>query len=74
MTMGVPLLRRAAAPDVTRLRKAMQRALACPTVANRLPELGVEPRNLSAAELGAFGQAEIARWAEAVKRSGAQVD
>jgi hypothetical protein len=29
---------------------------------------------MSAAELAAFGPAEIRRWAEAVRRSGAQVD
>jgi tripartite-type tricarboxylate transporter receptor subunit TctC len=52
----------------------MQRALASPAVATRLAELGVESRAIPASELAAFGQAEIQRWAEAVKRSGAQVD
>ena len=62
------------AAEVNKLRDAMARALALPAVAARLNELGVEPRALAASELAAFGQAEIQRWAEAVKRSGAQVD
>ena len=62
------------AADVARLRDGLQRALAAPAVASRLAELGVEPRSIPPGELAAFGQAEIARWAEAVKRSGAQVD
>jgi tripartite-type tricarboxylate transporter receptor subunit TctC len=62
------------AAEVTRLRDALQRALARPEVAARLGELGVESRAVPPAELAAFGQQEIRRWAEAVKRSGAQVD
>jgi tripartite-type tricarboxylate transporter receptor subunit TctC len=62
------------APELAKLRDAMQRALAAPAVAARLTELGVEPRAIAPAELAAFGQAEIKRWSEAVKRSGAQVD
>lgn len=62
------------AAEVARLREGLQRALANPAVANRLAELGVEPRSIPATELAAFGQAEIQRWAEGVKRSGAQVD
>ena len=64
----------APAADVMRLRDAMQRALARPDVAAKMTELGVESRPLAAAELLAFGPQEIKRWAEAVKRSGAQVD
>ena len=60
--------------EVSRLRDALQRALARPEVAAKLTELGVESRALPAAELQAFGAQEIRRWAEAVRRSGAQVD
>jgi tripartite-type tricarboxylate transporter receptor subunit TctC len=62
------------AADVARLRDAMARALALPAVAAKLAELGVEQRAMAPGELAAFGQSEIRRWAEAVKRSGAQVD
>lgn len=60
--------------DVSRLRDALQRTLAQPALAAKLAELGVESRLLPAAELQAFGAQEIKRWAEAVRRSGAQVD
>jgi hypothetical protein len=33
-----------------------------------------EPRALAPSELLAFGTQEVQRWAEAVKRSGAQLD
>jgi tripartite-type tricarboxylate transporter receptor subunit TctC len=64
----------ASAADVTRLRDAMQRALVRPDVAARLAELGVEPRAIAPSALASFGTQEIARWAEAVRRSGAQLD
>lgn len=60
--------------ELAKLRDAMARALAQPATAAKLNELGVESRTMTAAELLPFGQAEIRRWAEAVKRSGAQVD
>jgi tripartite-type tricarboxylate transporter receptor subunit TctC len=62
------------AAEGARLRDALQRALARPEVAAKLAELGVESRAVPATELAAFGQQEIRRWAEAVRRSGAQVD
>ena len=62
------------AADVARLRDAMQRAMVRPELMTKLTELGVETRALAAAELPAFGQQEVRRWAEAVRRSGAQVD
>jgi tripartite-type tricarboxylate transporter receptor subunit TctC len=60
--------------EVTRLRDALQRALARPDVAAKLAELGVESRPLAPGELASFGAQEIRRWAEAVRRSGAQLD
>ncbi|MBL8358990.1 MAG: tripartite tricarboxylate transporter substrate binding protein [Rubrivivax sp.] len=61
-------------PVMTKLRDALQKALARPDVAAKLGELGIEARTLAPAELTAFAQAEVQRWAEGVKRSGAQVD
>ena len=62
------------AAELVRLRDAMARALATPAVSARLNELGVEQRAIAHGDLAAFGQNEIKRWAEAVRRSGAQVD
>jgi tripartite-type tricarboxylate transporter receptor subunit TctC len=66
----------AATPPATlaRLRAAAAAVLAQPEVAGKLREQGVEQRPLKAEELAGFNQAEIAKWAELVKRSGAQVD
>jgi tripartite-type tricarboxylate transporter receptor subunit TctC len=65
---------RTPAADVARLRDALQQALTRPDVTTKLTELGVESRAIAASELTAFGAQEIGRWAEAVRRSGAQLD
>ncbi|HEY9066764.1 MAG TPA: tripartite tricarboxylate transporter substrate-binding protein [Burkholderiaceae bacterium] len=66
----------AATPPATlaALRNAAATALAQPDVAARLHDQGMEPRGMKADELARFNQAEVAKWAELVKRSGAQVD
>jgi tripartite-type tricarboxylate transporter receptor subunit TctC len=48
--------------------------LAQPDVMAKLREQGIEQRALKADELGPFNKVEIDKWAELVKRSGAQVD
>jgi tripartite-type tricarboxylate transporter receptor subunit TctC len=60
--------------EVTRLRNAMQQAMAKPELVAKLASLGVETRAMPAAEMASFGPSEIQRWAEAVRRSGAHVD
>ena len=62
------------AADAMRLRDVLQRALARPELAAKLTELGIESRALAPGELAAFGAQEVQRWAEAVRRSGAQLD
>lgn len=57
-----------------RLREATQAVLAQPAVRDKLAAQGIEPMAMTAAEMAAFGTAEIAKWGEAVRRSGAQVD
>ncbi|MCR8958826.1 tripartite tricarboxylate transporter substrate binding protein [Variovorax sp. S2] len=57
-----------------RLREATQAVLAQPAVRDKLAAQGIEPMAMKAAEMAAFGTAEIAKWGEAVRRSGAQVD
>ena len=57
-----------------RLREAAQAVLAQPAVRDKLAAQGVEPMAMTAAEMTAFAAAEIAKWGEAVRRSGAQVD
>jgi len=57
-----------------RLRDATQAVLAQSAVRDKLAAQGIEPMPMAAAEMVAFGTAEIAKWGEAVRRSGAQVD
>jgi tripartite-type tricarboxylate transporter receptor subunit TctC len=66
----------AATPQATlaQLRSATATALAQPDVAARLHEQGIEARSMKVDEMVPFNQAELAKWAELVKRSGAQVD
>jgi len=66
----------AATPPATlaNLRRAAYAALASPDITAKLREQGVEQRALRAEELAAFNRVEIDKWAQLVKRSGAQVD
>ena len=56
------------------LRDATQAVLAQPEVREKLAAQGIESAAMNAAEMATFGTAEIAKWGEAVRRSGAQVD
>ena len=48
--------------------------LAQPEVREKLSQQGIESSSMNAAELDTFATAEIAKWGEAVQRSGAQID
>ena len=56
------------------LRAAASTALSQPEVAARLREQGIEQRAMTADDMVPFNKAELVKWAELVKRSGAQVD
>ncbi|MBP7566642.1 MAG: tripartite tricarboxylate transporter substrate binding protein [Burkholderiaceae bacterium] len=62
------------ARELARLRDAARQALAQPDVAQRLAGQGLEARAMSPDEAAAFGRAEVAKWADLVRRSGARVD
>jgi tripartite-type tricarboxylate transporter receptor subunit TctC len=62
------------ADTIAILNKAVNASLAEPAVANRIRDLGAEPMIMSPNELDAFVAADTARWAKAVKFSGAKVD
>ena len=61
-------------PVLARLRDAAAQAMANPEVIAKLGVQGVELRNMKPDELISFGRSEITKWADLVKRSGAQVD
>ena len=62
------------AATLAQLRAASSSALAQPDVVARMREQGVEQRPMRADEMAPFNKLELAKWAELVKRSGAQVD
>jgi tripartite-type tricarboxylate transporter receptor subunit TctC len=62
------------AETIAVLNKAVNASLAEPAIANRIRTLGAEPMIMSPRELDAFVAADTARWAKAVKFSGAKVD
>jgi tripartite-type tricarboxylate transporter receptor subunit TctC len=66
----------AATPEamLERLRTASTAALAQPETMARLKEQGIEQRPMRADEMLPFNRVELAKWADLVKRSGAQVD
>jgi len=59
---------------LAQLRRASATALAQPELVARLRAQGVEQRALNVEELQGFNHAEIDKWAQLVKNSGAQVD
>jgi tripartite-type tricarboxylate transporter receptor subunit TctC len=57
---------------VTRLNGELLRILRMPDVKERLAGMGIEPLGSSPEQLGAYVQAEIPKWAKAVKAAGIQ--
>ncbi len=61
--------------DVTaRLSDAFKQVLATPDVRNRMITQGADPAYLGAEDFAKFLAAEMPRWADAVKKSGARLD
>jgi tripartite-type tricarboxylate transporter receptor subunit TctC len=61
-------------PIVQRLNAELNKALAAPAVADRLPELGLIVAGGTPEQFAAHIRKEAARWADVVKRSGARLD
>ena len=62
------------APVVERLHGAMKRALANPTVVQRLADLGVQTRDMTPQEFTAFVASQVKEWYQPVKDSGAKLN
>lgn len=62
------------APVRDRWREAVREVLARPDVRDKLMAQGIEMADMNAEQMNAFGAAELAKWGEAVRRSGAQLD
>ncbi|MFY9510614.1 MAG: tripartite tricarboxylate transporter substrate-binding protein [Rubrivivax sp.] len=61
-------------PVLAKLREAAAKALANPALKERLAGQGIETQPMNAQQMAEFGTREAAKWAEAVKTSGAQID
>jgi len=59
---------------VSRLNAELNKAFAAPDVRERLSALGLESKANSPAKFAAFLREEVAKWAKAVKESGAKAD
>jgi tripartite-type tricarboxylate transporter receptor subunit TctC len=59
---------------VARLHAAMQKSLADPKVAQRLAELGVQGKDMSAEEFTSFVANQVRDWTKPVKDSGAKLN
>lgn len=62
------------APVVARLQAAVEKALATPEIVQRFNAAGAMPLYMGATALAAYEQAEIVKWSEAVRYSGARLD
>jgi tripartite-type tricarboxylate transporter receptor subunit TctC len=65
---------RTPAAVITRLRDSATRALASTEVTAKLAAQGVEQTAMGPEELATFARTEATKWADLVKRSGAQID
>jgi tripartite-type tricarboxylate transporter receptor subunit TctC len=59
---------------VARLHGEIAHALDAPEVRQKLDQLGIDSRRNTPAEFAAFVQAEVSKWARAVRDSGAKAD
>lgn len=56
-------------PIIARLNVELNRALAVPTVRERLIEMGLEPRGGTPEEFARFVRSEVAKWSDVAKRA-----
>jgi len=59
---------------VDRLARQASLALARPEAAKRMAALGIEPRTMAPADFAAFVRTDSEKWADIIRRSGAQLE
>jgi tripartite-type tricarboxylate transporter receptor subunit TctC len=60
-------------PVIQKLHAEVRKALASPSVRDRITVQAGEPSTMALADIEPFVKAEIAKWAEVVKRAGVPV-
>ena len=61
-------------PIVNRLHDEVARILAEPEMQGKLKGFGMEPANMTTAQITSFQQAEVAKWAQLIKAAGIKAD
>ncbi|GKT14708.1 tripartite tricarboxylate transporter substrate binding protein [Acidovorax sp. SUPP2522] len=61
-------------PVVTRLHTEIRKILAQPDMQTRLKSFGMEPADMTTAQIAAFQKAEVAKWAQVIKAANIKVD
>ncbi|MBT9512498.1 MAG: tripartite tricarboxylate transporter substrate binding protein [Acidovorax sp.] len=61
-------------PVVSRLHDEIRKILAQPDMQNRLKGFGMEPADMSTAQIAAFQKAEVEKWAQVIKAANIKVD
>lgn len=61
-------------PIVDKIQQEVAKALKSPDVAERLQKLGIAASGISTAETDAFLRAEMLKWGDVVKKTGAKID
>ncbi|MBV7544631.1 tripartite tricarboxylate transporter substrate binding protein [Acidovorax sp. sic0104] len=62
------------APIVTRLHDEIRKILAQPDMQNRLKGFGMEPADMTTAQISAFQKSEVDKWAQVIKAANIKVD
>jgi tripartite-type tricarboxylate transporter receptor subunit TctC len=61
-------------PVVDRLHAEIRKILATPEMQDKLKGFGMEPTDLSTAQIAAFQKAEVEKWAQVIKAAGIKAD
>ncbi|GKT21235.1 tripartite tricarboxylate transporter substrate binding protein [Acidovorax sp. SUPP3334] len=61
-------------PVVTRLHTEIRKILAQPDMQARLKSFGMEPADMTTAQISTFQKAEVAKWAQVIKAANIKVD
>ena len=61
-------------PVVTRLHNEIRKILAQPDMQTRLKSFGMEPADMTTAQISTFQKAEVAKWAQVIKAADIKVD
>lgn len=62
------------APVIERLHKEIRAILAQPEMQDRLKSFGMQPADMTPAQISAFQKAEVAKWAQVIKAAGIKAE